>query len=164
MIPTNKIGRFSITNKDGVCCLNGQGIVWMSDDDKEKEDHQDAIEEMEGRVLIGGGGLFYVPQELAKKPEVTEIVIVEKSWEVRDLVWPYINQNKCELVIADLFEYLKTAEGFDYMYFDIHRDTSNYEYFETVVPLRKLAEKLIAPERILMWKEEEMDGLHNVGS
>jgi len=130
----------------------------MMDINRERESMRVAIDECVGEVLIGGLGLGRIVEELAKKPEVTRIIVVEKAQEVIDLVWPYIDtKRKGSIVCADVFEYLKTtSEQFDFIYSDIHKSASKEEYEQVAIPLRRLAEKVVQPEKVLIWRENEM--------
>lgn len=158
MIPQNTIGEYSITHEEGLCVLRKSGFIWMLDSEAEKATHQFAIDACDGVVLVGGLGLGYIVEQLAVKESVTDIIVIESSQEVIDLVWPHIDtKGKGQIIKADLFEYLNTFDGnIDYMYLDIHPDTSYRSLIRHIEPLRTLGERLISPDKVLMWQETKM--------
>jgi len=163
MIPCQKQGNFAIHyDRHGVCSLWEGNFLWMLDFPDAYPFHQQAIDACGGRVLKGGLGLGYVVGELLKKKNVTEVVVVEKSQEVIDLVWPSLDtKGKCSIVCDDVFNYLKTTqEVFDYISLDVHRDLSLEQYEQVVLPLRALAEKIVPAENVLIWRENEMRQKH----
>ncbi len=128
----------------------------MSDDEQEKKTHQFAIDKCKGRVLIAGLGLGYAIEKLAEKEDVTQIVVVEKSPEVIELIWKHIKTyDKCRIVCDDIFDYLKKATGFDYMYLDIWKDTNERAY-KNLMKLRALAERILPSDKVLCWEEIKM--------
>ena len=152
MIPANTIGKFRIERKPWGIILWEGDRYWMDDSEKEKESHQFAIDAAEGRVVVGGLGLGRIVEWLQAKPEVTEIVVVEIAKEVIDLVWRYLDVPKATIVHMDLKDYLVTAEGFDYIYMDVAPKAGH----ESIKEWRKLAEQLVAPDRVFCWGEKEM--------
>lgn len=140
--------------------LKYKGMTVMSDHPQEQFDHEEAVEKMKGRVLIGGLGLGYISRMLDKKPEITEIVVVEKTKTVIDLVWRHLGLRKATIIQEDLYKYLariRNQERFDYVYLDIWSDESEGTLYDTVLPLRRLSQPLVKSEtRIICWKEEVM--------
>lgn len=100
--------------------LKGEGLV-MSDTFMERKSNSEFVENARGKVLIAGLGLGLVVRNILSKPEVFEIVIVEKNNDVIDLVGPKFRDPKLRIVNADIFEW-KTDEMFDTIYFDIWKD------------------------------------------
>ena len=119
MIPIAKKGNFEVRYRDGVCELMEGRHLWMDLSDREKRTHQKAIDEAFGDVLIGGLGLGYIVEEMAKKPDVTAITVIEVSQDVIDLVAPYISIAKAKIIKADVFKFLKTCDRYDYIYGDV---------------------------------------------
>ena len=158
VIPEQTIGRFKTEKKYGILHLYEDDFEWMQLCKGELARHQEAIDACSRDVIIAGLGLGYVVEQLNNKPEVTSIVVVEIAPEVIELVWPYFDHDKAEIVNDDIFNYLRnTDRKFDYACFDVHRDIS-FEQYETIVkPLRELAEKTIEPDRIFQWREHEME-------
>ena len=72
-----------------------------------------------GRVLINGLGLGMILHHILQKPEVTEVIVVERDDHVLRLVAPTFQPNeKLVIVHADAFEY--EPEGlFDFVWHDI---------------------------------------------
>lgn len=153
MIPTNNIGNFSIYYLKGVCHYTENGYVWMDDSEKEKKTHQFAIDECKGKVLVGGLGLGYVVEELAKKEDVKEIVVVEISQENIDLVWKHLDtKGKGKIVKDNLFSYLQTTnEKFDCAYMDIFKDPKDKTCKDKIAQLRSLTEKVVPANKVFMW-------------
>ncbi len=59
-----------------------QGAVWMSLTPAEMLSQRAGIEKARGKVVVGGLGLGWFLRKVAAKPEVTEIIVVEKSKEL----------------------------------------------------------------------------------
>lgn len=141
--------------------LTYNGGTVMSDIPQEQYGHTYVVKKLKGRVLIGGLGLGYVTTLLNKKKTVTDIVVVEKEKAVIDLVWPHINADKAGVVQEDIFKFLKNPlhKHYDYIYLDIWTGDSESVFYETVLPLRKLARPLVNDSsRIVCWKEDTMRG------
>jgi spermidine synthase len=127
------------------------GITWMEDTPLERRQRQFAIDKCEGSVCVAGLGLALVVKELAAKPEVKSITVVEISQEVVDLVWE--KRSKCRIVVSDIEDYLKkTKVKFDYIYLDCYLGGEA----DLMQKHRKLAEKLVTPDRVLIWQEVEI--------
>ena len=78
--------------------------IVMSDTPSEKIDHLEFIDRAEGNVLIHGLGLGMVLSAVLRKPSVTDVTVVEVSWDVINLVWPTYSANvKAHLVHGDAF-------------------------------------------------------------
>lgn len=98
------------------------GQLMMSDTPMERRTNIDFARNVKGRVLIAGLGIGMILHKLEEKPEVTEVVVVEKYPEVVSLVGPTVGP-KVKVVTADIFEW-KPAKGekFDTIYADIWPD------------------------------------------
>lgn len=143
MIPSATIGDFKVRHTGDYCELLEGIFTWMTND---RQDQQLAIDNCEGKILIGGLGLGVVVEALNEKDNITKMVVVEKSPEVIKLVWKYLKVNKARIIQADIFDYLKTTnERFDCVYLDVHRhplkDTSEIERLVSRVT-----------DKILIWK------------
>jgi len=67
-----------------------------------------------GRVLVGGLGLGIVVHQLTKIKSVGQILVVEISSEVIDVVKPYLpNEGRVEVVCEDFFKFVQSHKGFD---------------------------------------------------
>jgi predicted membrane-bound spermidine synthase len=94
----------------------------MSDTEMERYSNLDFYYEATGRVLVAGLGLGMIIHAAASKPEVTEIVVIEKSADVIALIEPTLPNNgtRIHVVEADILEWRPPkGETFDTMYFDI---------------------------------------------
>lgn len=102
--------------------LTHRGNVVMSNTPDEIIDHYDFIERANGKVLIAGLGLGMVVKALLEKPEVTKIVVIEKSEDVISLTAKYyLTDSRVTIIHADIFEYTP-EENFDFAWFDIWND------------------------------------------
>jgi hypothetical protein len=144
---------------------NGKGL-WMSSKMCDIWQHQEALKNMHGRVLVGGLGIGLAVSILEKNPRVTEIVCVEKNPQVIDLVFPHLSSKKTLIRFFDLFQYLnlprlprqKNADGFDFAFYDIWCSTGQTQIKEFTLPLRQLSRGIIPQKNIVCWQEDEMIG------
>ena len=91
-----------LPEQDRVC----QGAVWMSLTPGEMFSQRAGIKKARGKVVVGGLGLGWFLRKVAAKPEVTEIIVVEKSKEL--LNWyGYELCNQCskvsEVIAGDVY-------------------------------------------------------------
>jgi len=84
--------------------VNGKWKQWMVDDPPNYRAMQIYCKAAEGRVLCAGLGLGLMLHELEKNRKVTQVVTVERSQEVIDLVWGYC-PNGATLVVGDFWEF-----------------------------------------------------------
>ena len=68
--------------------LHVDNVLMMSDTPAEAWEHEDAYKRATGHVLVNGLGLGMFVHAILKKPEVTQVTVVEKSQDVVDIVWP----------------------------------------------------------------------------
>jgi hypothetical protein len=139
------------------------GCVWMTDDPIEQRQHDEALKTARGRVLVGGLGLGYAVVALSKNRRVKEIVVVEKSQDVANLVWSATVKRAARkdltitLIVEDLFVYLEhLKESFDWAFYDIWQSDGETTFHTVVVPLRRLSHKKIFD--IVCWNEDVMRG------
>lgn len=104
--------------------LTVNGSVMMSNTPMERLTNAWIIRHATGRVLINGLGLGCVLTAILKKPDVTEVWVVEKYQEVIDLVWPtFAADPRCKLIHADALEYCPPkGVRFDVVWHDIWID------------------------------------------
>jgi len=96
------------------------GELMMSDTPMERYSNRDFIENANGRVFIAGLGIGLIIKAIIDKPEVEEVVVVEKYKDVIDMVAPKFSHPKLKIVEADIFEYkMGKEEKYDTIYFDI---------------------------------------------
>lgn len=110
--------------------LTYHGNIYMSNTPAEVMDHWPFIYRANGCILIAGLGLGMVVKALLDKPDVSRIVIVEKSEDVINLVGQaYTGDSRVEIVHGDIFDY-KPKEHFDYAWFDIWQEIDGDNYPE----------------------------------
>lgn len=93
--------------------------VVMSNTPMEVITNRAAADMATGRVLINGLGLGMLLHYILQKPDVTEVVVVEQSKDVIDLVAPtFLPNPKVSLAWGDAFTYPPTGT-FDFVWHDI---------------------------------------------
>lgn len=116
------VGDRSVPEGEYTRLMRGSTVV-MSDTPSEYRDHRYFISKASGKVLVAGLGLGCVTRCVASKPDVTEVVVVERSPEVIAMVWPHIERefgSKVKLVVSDINEYRPAkGEKFDCAWYDI---------------------------------------------
>ena len=140
---------------------------WMSDSPQEVEQHTRQLKKARGRVLVGGLGIGLAVAILARNRKVREIVVVEKSSDVIRMVaphaWNFVGSRSRGVSLAVLntclFEYLKMNHlpSFDFAFLDIWIPTGQTVLADTVLPLRKLAKRVVYGP-IECWNELDMIG------
>lgn len=144
--------------------LVGPTGTLMTDLPVEQRQMEQCLKGMKGRVLVGGLGLGLAATILAKRKQVKEVVVVEISPEVIELVYKSIQNRqvfgtKIIVLNSDLFTYLKEYNGetFDYAFFDIWQSDSEGTFFDTVVPLIQLSKGKVKHPPV-SWNEDVMHG------
>lgn len=137
--------------------------LWMSDHPAEVWSHVQHLKDFRGRVLVGGLGIGLAVTYLERHPFVKEIVVVEKSRSVCQLVWPHLKlkTRKTRLVNKCLFKYLSQERrpmAFDFAFYDIWRESGEHTLWNCVMPLRMLSRWLLPSENVRCWKEDTMLG------
>ena len=84
--------------------MRGSTLV-MSDTPAEMRDHYEAVYQAKGSCLINGLGLGMVLKAILKKPEVTDVTVVELSQEVIDMVSPHYQDERVTVVHEDAVAY-----------------------------------------------------------
>ena len=145
--------------------LKYDGGIIMSDIPQEVYDQISIAKKCTGRMLVGGLGLGHIATLLNNKKTIKQICIVEKSKDVINLVWRYLNLEKAQLICEDIFKYLKISKtSFDYIYLDTWTGDNEATLYDTVIPLRRLARRLVeSRDRILCWREDVMRGQLKIG-
>jgi hypothetical protein len=105
----------------GLCV---DGIMVMSDEAKEIEDHLPFISKATGRVLLTGLGLGMCLQALLRKPETLHVTVVEECADVVHLVAGHylamFGSERFNVVNADAFNWQpEPGTFFDYAFHDI---------------------------------------------
>lgn len=144
--------------------LGDKDGTWMTDTPAEQVSAHDALKKCKGRVLVGGLGLGYFIKKLQEKNNVSEVIVIEISQDVINLVWKHLNLDKRFSVICiDIKKYLKrytSNRKFDWVYLDIWRGDGEASFIDTVLPLKRLAYKTACDKvnHILSWQEDVMLG------
>lgn len=99
--------------------VRGNTIV-MSNTQMEILTNREFVRRAKGRCLINGLGLGMVLTAILAKPEVTEVIVVEKSADVIALVAPHFIDNRVTIIHADALEYQpKKGVRFNAVWHDI---------------------------------------------
>lgn len=103
--------------------LNLNGSIWMSDTKMEKRSNMEFVSKAKGRVFIAGLGIGLIIHNLKDKVDrgiITEIVVMENSQEIIDLVSPYYTDMPITYILDDVLKYQPPKnEKYDTIYFDI---------------------------------------------
>lgn len=101
--------------------LKRGGTIVMSNTPDEIKDFYWQFRNLKGRVLINGLGLGCTVQNLIDNPDITEIIVIEKSLDVINLVAPtYLKDKRVKIINADCFEYKPPkGERYDFVWHDI---------------------------------------------
>lgn len=101
------------------------GCIVMSNTPMELMTCRVSVDKAKGRVLVGGLGMGIVLEAMLRKPEVEQIVVVERDAQLLRLVGKhYRKEPKIKLVQCDLFEYEPDGK-FDFGWYDIWNDVSD---------------------------------------
>lgn len=99
--------------------------VWMSTHEAEKTTQAEFVAAARGRVMVAGLGIGLVLRPLLSKPEVTQVVVIEKNMEVYRIMRPELERikreagpNRLRIVNHDVFHYTPGRQ-FDTIYFDV---------------------------------------------
>lgn len=133
--------------------------VWMTDMPEELNQIAQMLHEVQpaGRVLVGGLGLGIVATWVATLPLVDEVVVVECSADIIHLCKP--RNSRVEVIHADINEYLKTAEAFDFYLLDTWQGTGEAAWWDDVMPLRRLIRNRHGRRPVIhCWAEDIMWG------
>jgi hypothetical protein len=97
--------------------------------------YQSFLKAARGNILICGLGIGYIVKELAKKPDVISITVIEKAVEVIQLVGKYYEKQspKVRVFCADALKFHNMLP-YDYILFDIW-DTVNLGNIPDMVTL-----------------------------
>lgn len=87
--------------------------VWMGLTPMEMLTQKPGIDRARGRCVVGGLGLGWFLKEIAVRPEVREIVVVEKSKELLDFIrprieklYPQVAEKVKEWIPSDVYRYM----------------------------------------------------------
>ncbi len=106
--------------------IKQQDVTWMSVTPFEINTMAPVIDTMRGNVITLGLGLGYFASMAALKPEVKEVLVIEKDQQVIQLflkhIYPLLeNKEKIKIHHEDAFDYLRNnTRPFDHLFVDIH--------------------------------------------
>lgn len=145
--------------------LSQDNETWMSPSFMEINSVQAYVDAATGKVATIGLGLGYFTFMVARKPEVTKVVVVEYNPTVINLFKTYILPQfptevaaKIEIIQGDLFDYYNETflNEFDFVFIDTWKNTQD-GLFDFYIPLM---EKLLPPDHVRFWIEADI--LHPV--
>lgn len=113
--------------------------LWMRISPHEIQGAYESIKRARGKVGVLGLGLGYFVQEIAKKEEVSEIIVYEMSKEVIDLYLENFGENK-KITIIQGDGFKAKGESFDFFYSDIYKYTLSKDIVDDYIKLTKLHE------------------------
>jgi hypothetical protein len=127
--------------------------IMMSDTTMEMVTNSEFMRKANGKVLIAGLGLGIIVHIIQDLKAVDEIVIIEKSKDIIDMVTKEMKFNdKVKIINADIFEWQpEKGEKFDTMWFDIWPNICSDNYPEMKELNRKFGRKL-NPNNPNKWK------------
>ena len=136
------------------------GREWMTVTPSEINTMTADIRAAYGRVTVFGLGLGYYAFMVSEKPEVTEVVVVERDPEVIALFCEFIlpqfpNRSKVQVIEADAYAYARSMgkEHFDCAYVDIWHDV--LDGVEMYLRMKRL-EHHSPSTKFLYWIEPSM--------
>jgi predicted membrane-bound spermidine synthase len=101
--------------------LTRNGQLIMSDTPAEMTDHHIALKKAKGTCLINGLGLGMLLKNILLKDEVTEVIVIEISNKLIELIGTYFeNDHRVKIINADAFKYIpEKNKKFDMVWHDI---------------------------------------------
>ncbi|MGL5634095.1 MAG: hypothetical protein ACRDDL_03395 [Sarcina sp.] len=115
--------------------VNGEMLMSLSV--KEIQGATEAIRKAKGKCGVLGLGLGYYVQEIAKKEEVTEIIVYEKNKDVIELYNQNFATNK-KIKIQNEDGFATKREEFDFFFADIYSYNLDCEVAKDYLKLMKL--------------------------
>ncbi len=136
------------------------GREWMTVTPSEINTMARDIRAAHGKVAVFGLGLGYYAFMVSRKPEVTQVVVIERDASVISLFKEFIlpqfpNKNKVTVMEADAYAYAESMgkERFDCAYVDIWHDV--LDGVEMYLKMKRL-EKHSPQTQFLYWIEPSM--------
>ena len=113
-----KTGRY-VPNGTYKRLLRNRDVI-MSNTPDEIGDFISFVNKAKGKILISGLGMGLLVKTLLEKPEVENITVIEISPELIELISPYFNDTRLEIINADIFMWKPNREQkWDYAWHDI---------------------------------------------
>ena len=119
--------------------LTNNGTMVMSNTPDEIRDFLYSLSCINGKVLINGLGLGVTVKYLLNNPEITSVIVIEKSKDVINLVAPtYSLDKRFKIINEDCFKYKPPkGERYDFVWHDIW----NYVTSDNLPEMHKLHRK-----------------------
>jgi hypothetical protein len=142
--------------------IKQQDVTWMSVTPFEINTMAPVIDKMRGNVITLGLGLGYFASMAALKPEVKEVLVIEKDQHVIDIflkqIYPYLeNKEKIKIHHEDAFDFLRNnTRPFDHLFVDIHHTAE--DGLPMYIRMKKL-EKLSRSGQWHYWLESSIISL-----
>jgi hypothetical protein len=139
--------------------IKQQDVTWMSVTPFEINTMAPVIDNMRGNVITLGLGLGYFASMAALKPEVKEVLVIEKDQHVIDIflkqIYPYLeNKEKIKIHHEDAFDFLRNnTRPFDHLFVDIHHTAD--DGLPMYIRMKKL-EKLSRSGKWHYWLESSI--------
>lgn len=134
--------------------------VVMSDTDAELIDFLPMVQDVEGRILIGGLGMGLVVKALCLTGKTSAITVIEQEKVIIDNIGPWVtalgkrNGVRVSVIAGSIFDY-KPDRSYDWMWFDIWDDISD-ENLPEFTKLRLHYRRYITHSgRMRFWAENE---------
>lgn len=142
--------------------LKVDGELMMTDTQMEQRSNYGIVLEARGDVLIAGLGIGMVLVPVLKNPKVKNVLVVEKSQDVIDLVEPPIRRalsqraaKKLTVLQADIFEWQpEKGRKWDVLYFDIWANICTDNLDEISKLHRKFARRKNKGGWMESWQQE----------
>lgn len=100
--------------------------VWMSVAPMELESQGWHATHASGRVLIGGAGLGVLLYNVARKPNVSKVFVVENNPDISEMASDFVTawglRDKVSFVVEDMLEFKTKEMAFDFAAIDIWPD------------------------------------------
>jgi hypothetical protein len=117
---------------------NGHGGLWMSDTRMEYITNMEIISAATGDVLLFGLGLGLIVAEILPNLDVTTLTVVELSQDLIDMISPYFDDPRLEIVQGDAWTW-EPPPG--YRYDTIHFDIWNTISTDNLAEMSKLKKR-----------------------
>jgi len=139
--------------------IKQQDVTWMSVTPFEINTMAPVIDKMSGNIITLGLGLGYFASMAALKPEVKEVLVIEKDQHVIEIflkhIYPHLeNKEKIKIHHEDAFDYLRNnSRPFDHLFVDIHHTAE--DGLPMYIRMKKL-EKLSRSGKWHYWLESSI--------
>ncbi len=135
----------------------GKWDPWMSDCPRERWTMEMLTLDFAGRVFVSGLGLGVIACILDGRPDVDEVVVLERERDVAELVWRHLGLRKTRLVVDDAYAWAaKTTERFDYALLDTWPVAYSLAISRWIAPAREATERIVpaGQSNIRCWAED----------